>query len=122
VSSVWHSLPADERSQAVIFTADYGEAGAINELGRSTGLPTAVSGQNNEWYWGPGNADATTVVAVAPGPVDVIGYADFLRKYFTNVDIVATVRNKAGIHNQEWNGHVYVCTGLKRPWARTWTS
>jgi 4-amino-4-deoxy-L-arabinose transferase-like glycosyltransferase len=122
VSSVWHSLPADERSQAVIFTADYGEAGAINELGRSTGLPTAVSGQNNEWYWGPGNPDATTVVAVAPGPVDVTGYADFLRKYFTNVDIVATIRNKVGIHNQEWNGHVYVCTGLKRPWVRTWTS
>jgi len=122
VSTVWHSLPTDQRSHAVIFTADYGEAGAINELGRSAGLPTAVSGQNNEWFWGPGNPHATTVVAVAPGPVDVTGYADFLSKYFTNVDVVATIGNKAGIRNQEWNGHVYVCTGLRRPWGRTWAS
>ena len=122
VSTVWHSLPADQRSHAVIFTTDYGEAGAIDELGRSAGLPTAVSGQNNEWYWGPGNPHATTVVAVAPGPVDVTGYAESLRKYFKNVDVVAIIKNKAGIRNQEWNGHVYVCTGLKHPWGRTWAS
>jgi hypothetical protein len=29
-----------------------------------SGLPTAVSGQNNEWFWGPGHPDATTVTAV----------------------------------------------------------
>lgn len=122
VGSVWHSLPADQRSHAVIFTADYGEAGAINELGRSTGLPAAVSGQNNEWFWGPGNPDATTVIAVAPGPMDVTGYADQLKQYFTSVRVVATIKNKAGIHNQEWGGHVYICTGLKRPWGQTWAS
>ncbi len=122
VSVVWHSLPADQRGHTVIFTADYGEAGAINELGRSTGLPTAVSGHNNEWFWGPGNPDATNVIAVAPGPVDVTGYGDLLEQYFTSVRVVATIRNKAGLHNQEWGGHVYVCTGLKRPWGRTWAS
>jgi hypothetical protein len=122
VGSVWHSLPADQRSHAVIFTADYGEAGAINELGRSTGLPAAVSGQNNEWFWGPGNPDATTVIAVAPGPMDVTGYADQLKQYFTSVRVVATIKNKAGIHNQERGGHVYICTGLKRPWGQTWAS
>jgi len=48
------ALPAGGPARhAVIFTADYGEAGAINELGRSAGLPIAVSGQNNEWFWGP---------------------------------------------------------------------
>ena len=120
VGSVWHSLPAGQRRRAVIFTADYGEAGAINELGRGTGLPTAVSGQNNEWLWGPGNPDATTVVAVAPGPVDVTGYAGQLQRYFDDVRVVATIGNGAGIRNQEWGGHVYVCTGLKRPWGQTW--
>lgn len=122
VGSVWHSLPADQRKHAVVFTADYGEAGAIDELGRSTGLPIAVSGQNNEWFWGPGNPDASTVVAVAPGPVDVTDYGGFLEKYFTDVRTVATIRNTAGIHNQEWEGHVYICTGLKRPWGQTWAS
>jgi hypothetical protein len=56
---VWKSLPPRQRASAVIFTGDYGEAGAINELGRGTGLPAAVSGQNSEWWWGPGNPRAT---------------------------------------------------------------
>jgi hypothetical protein len=122
VGNVWYSLTPEQRSHAVIFTADYGEAGAVDELGRSAGLPTAVSGQNNEWFWGPEAPDATTVVAVAPGPVDVVGYAGYLERYCSDVRAVATIRNAAGIHNQEWDGHVFLCTGLRRPWGQTWAS
>lgn len=120
VAVVWHTVPASQRAQAVIFTADYGEAGAINELGRGSGLPTAVSGQNNEWFWGPGNRHATTVVAVAPGPVDGTGYGAYLSRFFRHVRVAATLTNPAGLRNQEWHGHVYVCTGPRRPWAQLW--
>jgi Dolichyl-phosphate-mannose-protein mannosyltransferase len=120
VRSVWDSLPAHQRAHAVIFAADYGEAGAVNELGRGEGLPMAVSGHNNEWWWGPGNPGATTVVAVAPGPMDTTGYAAFLAHYFTSVRTVATLTNGPQIHNQEWGGHIYVCTGLRRPWGEIW--
>ena len=120
VDTVWMSLPPQQRARAVIFTADYSEAGAINELGRGTGLPTAVSGHNTYWWWGPGNPHATTVVAVAPGPVDVTGYAAYLRQFFTSVRVAATLSNPYGIRNQEWGGHVYVCTGLRHPWAQLW--
>ena len=104
---------------AVVFTANYGEAGAINELGRNAGLPIAVSGQNNEWFWGPGDPRATTVVAVAPGPVDVTGYGSYLSQFFRHVRVAATLYNTAGLHNQEWGGHIYICTGLRRPWGAT---
>ena len=120
VNGVWKSLPPRQRASTVIFTADYGEAGAINELGRGTGLPTAVSGQNSEWWWGPGNPHATTVVAIAPGPIDVTGYAAYLRQFFTHVRVAATLSNSYGLHNQEWGGHVYVCTGPRHPWAQLW--
>ncbi len=120
VDAVWRSLPPRQRASAVIFTAEYGEAGAINELGRGTGLPLAVSGHNSEWWWGYGNPRATTVVAVAPGPVDVTGYAAYLRQFFTSVRVAATLTNQYGIHNQEWGGHVYVCSGLRQPWPRLW--
>jgi len=120
VKTVWFSLPPGERAHAVIFTADYGEAGAINELGRGSGLPTATSGQNNEWFWGPGNPAAMTVVAVAPGPVDVTDYASYLHRFFRRVRVVATLADQAGLHNQEWHGHIYVCTGFRRSWDRTW--
>ncbi|MGH8996554.1 MAG: ArnT family glycosyltransferase [Acidimicrobiales bacterium] len=120
VATVWHSLPVGQRAHAVIFTANYGEAGAINELGQSSGLPIAVSGHNNEWFWGPGDPDATTVVAVAPGPVAVTGYGSYLGQFFRHVLVVTTLSNHAELHNQEWGGHVYICTGLRRPWGSTW--
>ena len=120
VRGVWLSLPPSQRANAVIFTGDYGEAGAINELGRGTGLPTAVSGHNTLWWWGPGKPRATTVVAVAPGPMDVTGYGGYLRQFFTSVRVAATLSNPYRIHNQEWGGHVYVCTGPRHPWAQMW--
>lgn len=120
VAKVWHSMPVSQRSRAVIFTADYGEAGAINELGRAEGLPAAVSGQNNEWFWGPGNPAATTVVAVAPGPVDGTGYDTYLGQFFQQVHTVTTLSNTAGLHNQEWGGHIYICTEPWQRWGTMW--
>ena len=122
VDGVWKSLPPSGRASAVIFTADYGEAGAINELGRGTGLPAAVSGDNTEWWWGPGNPRATTIVAVMPGPVDVTGLGAYLylTQFFTSVRVAATLSNPYGLHNQEWGGHVYICTGPHQPWAQIW--
>ncbi|GGM96934.1 ArnT family glycosyltransferase [Streptomyces fuscichromogenes] len=120
VRQVWTGLPAGQRANALIFTADYGEAGAINELGRGTGLPTAVSAQNTDWWWGPGDPDATTVVAVAPGTDHAAEYGAYLRRYFGHVRVAATLSNPDGVHNVEWGGHVYVCTGPRRPWGETW--
>jgi hypothetical protein len=122
VAGVWHGLPASQRASAVIFTGNYGEAGAINELGRGDGLPESVSGQNNVWYWGPGNDHATTVVAVVQGPLS--GGAGQLvlqlRHDFSAVSSVATLRNLPGITNQEAGGHVYICTGPVRSWGALW--
>lgn len=120
VHGVWNALPAGRRAHAVVFAADYSEAGAINELGRGSGLPTAVSDQNSEWWWGPGDPRATTVVAVAPGPDYAPDYTGYLRRYFTHVRVAATLSNPYGVHNIEWGGHVYVCTGPRRPWGATW--
>jgi hypothetical protein len=36
------------------------------------------------------------------------------------VRVAATLSNPYGIHNQEWGGHVYVCTGPRESWARLW--
>jgi hypothetical protein len=121
VDAVWTSLPPSQRASAVLYADSYGLAGAINELGRGTGLPTAVSSQNSEWWWGDGNPHATTIVAVAPGPFGGgIGYGAYLGQFFTSVRVAATLSNPYGIHNQQWGGHVYICTGPRRPWAQIW--
>ena len=120
VRTVWLSLPASQRASAVIFASNYGEASAINVLGPGTGLPQAVSGHNTYWWWGPGNPNATTVVAVMPGPVDGGGDAAYLGQFFTSVRAAATLSNPYGLHNQEWHGHVYVCEGPRHPWSQMW--
>ncbi|MEU7870414.1 glycosyltransferase family 39 protein [Dactylosporangium sp. NPDC049140] len=118
VGTVWTSLPPPQRAAAVIFTENYSEAAAVNELGRGRGLPTAVSGHNSQWWWGPGNPGATTVIAVAPGTAS--GYTGYLGRFFTDVREVATVTNRYGVRNIESGGHVYLCTGLREPWSQLW--
>jgi 4-amino-4-deoxy-L-arabinose transferase-like glycosyltransferase len=121
VADVWHGLPAAERAHAVIYTAGYPEAGAINELGRADHLPEAVSGHNNEWWWGPGNPQATIVVAVIPAQNGGVQLAQ-LRKDFAHVQAVATITNSVHVNNDDSGGHVYLCTGPVRSWGSLWPS
>jgi hypothetical protein len=53
VARVHRSLPPEERAKAGIYAQNYGEAGAIDILGRELGLPWATSGHNNYFLWGP---------------------------------------------------------------------
>ncbi len=70
----------------------------------------------------PGNPHATTIVAVAPGPAGGgTGYGAFLGHFFTSVRVAATLSNPYGIHNQQWGGHVYICTGPLQPWGQIWS-
>lgn len=122
VSVAWHNLPAEQRASAVIYTQNDGEAGAINQLGRGKDLPTAVSAQNTNWWWGPGNPHATTVLAVVPGPIGGKNLDAPLRERFGSVREVGTLSNPYGIHNKEYGGHIYVCTDPRKPWGELWKS
>jgi hypothetical protein len=42
------------------------------------------------------------------------------RLYFTHVRVAAALSNPYGLHNKEWGGHVYICTGPFQLWAQTW--
>lgn len=53
VERVVGTLPPQERGRAVVFGQNYGEAGAVDVLGRDRGLPPAISGHNSYWLWGP---------------------------------------------------------------------
>src|SRR4051794_31626725 len=49
VATAWRKVPRD----TAIFTSNYGEAGAVDVLGRTLGLPHAYSGHNGFSEWGP---------------------------------------------------------------------
>ncbi len=120
VDRAWFSLTPAQRAVGVIFTGNYGEEGAINELDRPLGMPEAVGDHNNDWWWGPGKPDALVVLAVAPGPKDVTNYDGYLRRFFASVTVVATIANAEHVDNQEAGGHIYLCTRPRRPWGQMW--
>lgn len=79
VQRIADSLPPDQRKQLVILCSNYGEASAINFLGHD--LPTAVSGHNNYYLWGPGQL---------PGEVAIIierNIPEHYLKYYDHVEI-----------------------------------
>ncbi|HTR48071.1 MAG TPA: glycosyltransferase family 39 protein [Verrucomicrobiae bacterium] len=49
----WNQLAPAERAGCAVFAQDYGQAGAIDFLGRRAGLPPALSGHQTYWLWGP---------------------------------------------------------------------
>ena len=68
VAAAFRSLPAAQRSHAVILTANYGEAGAVDRYRARFGLPEAYSGLNAFGLWGPPPATARPVVLVWEDP------------------------------------------------------
>ncbi len=113
VSRLYHALPPAERAHTTILTGNYGEAGALARYGAGYGLPTAYSGANNFWLWGPPPATDTDAIVVNGDPA-------FLRREFTSVRQVATFTNGLGVADDEEGVRIYECTGLRTPWARSW--
>jgi Dolichyl-phosphate-mannose-protein mannosyltransferase len=48
----YNALPPEERAKTGIFCGNYGEASAVNVFGPKLGLPVAISGHQNYFYWG----------------------------------------------------------------------
>ena len=64
LSIAYDSLPASLKSQACIFTSNYGEASAVNFFGGSLGLPKAISGHNNYYVWGPDSCTGQVLITI----------------------------------------------------------
>jgi hypothetical protein len=118
LAKLYNSLPADERSQACIFTTDYGQASAINFLGKNLGLPQAISGHNNYYIWGPSTCTGQVIITVGPSLSYFHGsFANFqntyvnttLRQGFANVTFLTIIKCEYCMNNEN-NLPVYLCT------------
>jgi hypothetical protein len=111
VGRVFASLPTDRQSTAVVFTGNYGEAGAVDRFGGEYGLRRAYSGHNAYARFGipPGSA----------GPVIVLGDRD-PSGAFAGCRRAAIVDNSVDLENEEQGGTVFLCERPRRPWAELW--
>jgi 4-amino-4-deoxy-L-arabinose transferase-like glycosyltransferase len=112
VARAYHGLPAKQRSQACVFTSNYGEASAVNVLGRNYGLPPAISGHNSYWLWGPGRCGGKTLITVGVGRED-------LERGYASMERVATIRCRYCMEFED-NLPVYVVTEPKAPIREFW--
>jgi hypothetical protein len=113
VSKAWQSIPPAVRRRTVIFTDNYGEAGAVDVLGRSHGLPRAYSGHNGFSEWGrPTAADRTALLIGYDGPADAAPFFDRCRR-------LAVIDDGVGLDNQEQGLPLLLCRPTA-PWSALW--
>jgi hypothetical protein len=108
----WRKLPADEQNRAVFFGTNYGEAGAIDVIGRARGLPPAVATHNNYYFWGPPGDDIDAVVVMSQNPARWSGY-------FDHVELVGET-NCGDCMPYENHRNVYIAWGRHVSWASVW--
>ncbi len=116
VAEVYHSLPPEEQARCSIFMGNYGEAGAIDFLGRKYGLPHALSGHNSYFLWGYGNATGEI-------NIELNDDEDFeaLQEEYESVERRGTVYHPYAMPYEN-NLTIFLCRKLKRPIAEVWQS
>jgi hypothetical protein len=116
IAAVHAALPPGERVSAVVLTANYGEAGAVDRFGAEAGLPADIgvySGQNQLWEYGPPPDTAATAVTVGIR-------LSHLRSLFTTCEPAATLDNGVGVENEEQGITVAVCREPRGGWPAIW--
>ncbi len=79
----WKRIPAEDRKDCGIFAQDYGQAGAIDFLGRRYGLPPALSGDRTYFLWGPRGYSGNCLIVLGDR-------RERLEELFDHVDYVGT--------------------------------
>jgi hypothetical protein len=112
VNTIYHSLPPSEQAVTGIFAGNYGQASAINILGEHDGLPTAISGHQNYWIWGPRGYTGQEMIVVNESSL-----AD-MNQYFASCKVAAMRTNPLAM---PWErGPIYLCYGRKTAYAADW--
>jgi hypothetical protein len=111
VARVYYSLPAGIRQRTAIFGQNYGQAGAVDLFGPKYGLPPAISGHQNYFYWGPRGATGESMIVME-------GRQEDLETRFASVEKVAHVEHPYSMPYEHFD--IFYCRGLKVPLAELW--
>jgi len=112
VNAIYHALPPNEQAITGIFAGNYGQASAINILGEHDGLPTAISGHQNYWIWGPrGYTGQETIIITESSPEE-------MSQYYASCKVMAMRANPLAMPWEK--GPIYLCHGRKAGYAADW--
>ena len=111
VAAAFDRLTPAERASAAVLVGNYGEAGAIEQLGRSRGL-TAISGHNNYWLWGPAGRTGDVLIIVSRS-------RERQEQRFASVELAGEI-DCGDCMPYENHLSIFVCRGLKQPLVELW--
>jgi hypothetical protein len=111
VARVYHSLPPEERARTAIFANSFGQAGAIDFFGPRYGLPKAVSGHQNYWYWGPRDYTGEIVIVLGSD-----GTGD--REHFRTVEAAGQVSHPYSRRDEYYT--IWLCRELTPDFRTFW--
>lgn len=111
-AKAFKSLSEEEKKQALIFTQNYGEAGALEYFGKHLQLPPVVSGHNNYWLWGYPQDRSGDVMIIVGGKAEDHAHA------YREVTRVGRHFHPYGMPYE--NRDIFVCKGLKVPLSELW--
>ncbi|MGB6517328.1 MAG: glycosyltransferase family 39 protein [Candidatus Cybelea sp.] len=111
VETAYAALPPADRARAAIFASNYGEAAAIDVYG--TGLPPALSGNNQYYLWGPRGNDGSIVLAVNVDPAKWATICD-------SAQVVAHFGTSPYAMPYERNRPIVLCRGMHPPLPQLW--
>jgi hypothetical protein len=114
VAQAWSQIPPEERRDCGILGQDYGQAGAIDFLGRRYGLPPALSGHQTYYLWGPRGYSGNCLIVLDDRK-------QVLDRLFEHVELVG--RSADNPYALEREIPVFICKGAKfgsldRIWPR----
>ncbi len=100
VANAYEKLPPEEQKSCAIFAQNYGQAGAIDFFGAKMGLPPAISGHQNYFYWGPHGYSGDCMIVMGDTP-------EQLAELFESVEKVGVVDHPLSMPYQHFD--VYLC-------------
>ena len=115
VAAVRDSLPPDQQASYGILTGNYGEAGAIENIGGAYHLPLPVE-LTNSFY-------LRSYPQQLPSTLIVVGWSEAqVNREFAGCRVAGHNGNSLGVKNEESDDHpdIYVCGPPKKGWPEFW--
>ena len=103
-AQAWNRIPAADRADCAIFAQDYGQAGAIDFLGRKYALPRSLSGHQTWWLWGPRGYSGNCMIVLDDS-------RERLEELWNHVEYVGTSADNP--YALEKQIDVFICRGAK---------
>jgi hypothetical protein len=110
-ADAYNALPPDIRAKTAIWGNSYQQAGAIDFFGPALGLPKAIGGHLNYWYWGPREYTGASVLALGEKLGD-------LAPVFEKCEQVGVVNHPYAMPRQRFP--IYWCRGMKGSLQELW--